>query len=270
VKKDQPPDKLSPWPEIEPEKHPLPPPTQVAESTPRLRGQPPPASGLDAENRKPKEEVVGSGDGLDVFQPEAVQIALPVMFKLNNLEQAPGREKLAGELKKDRAFRLELPCTDGTRAFGRLQAVLQAQHTALLTDPVAQDRLGKPRLKTSFVIYAEDLTPEELTGLLREIGRQDREAAVRPPADRRFSGDLIVTRLSALDHKQLTELVGVDPTRVAAPATARPPEHSVLALAFSPLRSRPGSAEIKRFLASRTPARSGTVSILLVLRDTRD
>jgi hypothetical protein len=198
-----------------------------------------------------------------------VQVGLPVVVKLNDLEQAPGREKLAAELKADRAFRLELPCKDGTRAFGRLQAVLKVQHTTLLTDAVAQDRLGKPRFKSSYVVYAEGLTPEELTGLLLQVGREDRKAAARRPAEGHFSGDLVLTRMSSADHKQLADLMGVDPTGVApAPSAARLPERLMLVLALSPIHSRPGSAEIKRFLDGRAPARPGTLSVLLVLRDT--
>jgi hypothetical protein len=221
--------------------------------------------------------VVGSADGIGQVKPEAVQVALPVVLRLNDLEQPPGREKLAGELKSDRAFRVELPCKDGSRALGRLQEVLKARHTTLLTDVVARDRLDRPRFKSSYAVYAEDLTPAELTDLLRQVSREDHKAAARRPADGRFSGDLIVARMSSLDHKQLVDLMGVNPALVALPepksqagegAASRRPGRVVLVLAFSPVRSRPGSAEIKRFLEGRTPARPGTVSILLVLRDT--
>jgi hypothetical protein len=230
-------------------------------------------SGGNVEDRTPKGEVVGSGNGPGQVKPEAVQVALPVVLRLHDLDQPPGREKLAAELKADRVFRLELPCKDGSRAFARLQEVLKARHTTLLTDVVARDRLDRPRFKSSYAVYAEDLTPAELTDFLRQVSREDHKAAARRPADAHFNGDLVLTRMSSVDHKQLAELMGTDPTR-AAPAEAKSqaashgPGRVVLVMAFSPVRSRPGSAEIKRFLESRTPARPGTLSVLLVLRDT--
>ena len=54
-----------------------------------------------------------------------------------------------------------------------------------------------------------------------------------------------------------------DPNKPAAKA----PEAQALVLPYNPVRPRPGSAEVKRFLEARKPPRNGAVQLLLVLRE---
>ena len=115
----------------------------------------------------------------------------------------------------------------------------------------------------------------------------------------------VLPRLTPRDHKELADLMGLDPTRsspkpagslgtdlhkplseqtaeqvakaLAGQGGARPqpgkpaakaPEQVALVLAYNPVRPRPGSPEVKRFLDGRQPTRPGTVQVLLVLRGT--
>lgn len=251
----------------------------------------------------PKPDAVLTDRNMEMFKLDEVQVALPVTLSVRDLEQDATRRKLLDELGKDSAFRLELPCRDGTRAFERLQAVCKARHVGLHIDAAAQARLKQPKWRTNYVVYLEGLTPDEWAGLLRHLAQHDAKVARKPP-ERQFDG-LVVTRLTARDHKELADLMGLDPTRTSPkPAgplgtdlhkplseqtaeqvakalagqggarpqpgspLAKPAEHVALVLAYNPVRPRPGSPEVTRFLDGRKPTRPGTVQVLLVLRGT--
>jgi hypothetical protein len=234
----------------------------------------------------------------EMFQPQAVEMALPAIFQFGDLIGT----RLRDELRKDSGFRLEVPCRDSSRAFERLQSALKTHGINLLIDQVAQSRL-KHKLQTNFVLYAEDLLPEELAAILQQVGSDDRKAESKRKGDGLFDG-LVVTRMTKDDRKELSTLLGVDPRQVQSPRAGTPlgvdpkkplsemtaeqvaqalttsrseanrssgkaPEHLAVVLPYNPVRPRPGSAEVKRFLESRRPPRIGTVQVLLVLRETK-
>jgi hypothetical protein len=276
---------------------PAPAPSAVVERPADKDNSPKPAA------KPPEPDAVLTDRNLEMFKLDEVQVALPVTLSVRELEKDATRRTLRDELGKDSAFRLELPCRDGTRAFERLQAVCKARHVALQVDAAAQARLKQPKWRTNYVVYLEGLSPDEWAGLLRQLAQEDAKAS-RKPADRQFDG-LVLTRLTPRDHKELADLMGLDPTRtppkpagplgtdlhkplpeqtaeqvaraLAGQGGARPqpgkpaaksPEHVGLVLAYNPVRPRPGSPEVKRFLDGRKPTRPGTLQVLLVLRGT--
>jgi hypothetical protein len=265
----------------------------------------------DSPNRtdpeKPKEPVgpVLTDKSMEMFNPGMAAVFLPVILPLHDLDAEGVRQKLLTELGKESAFRLELPCHDGTSAFDRLQAVCKGRNIGLHIDQVAQIRLKNPKLKTNYVLYIEDLTAEQLAGLLQQLGEADKKALARKPPEAQFDR-LIVTRMSKSDRKELSDLLGIDPVQVQPKASGplgtdlrkpladqtadqvalalvgqggtprpasnvpavKPPDLWALALAYNPVRPLKGSAEVKRFLDGRKPARPGTMQVLLVLRGT--
>jgi hypothetical protein len=233
---------------------------------------------------------------LELFQPKAVEAALPLILKFGDLDVG----KLREELQKDSGYRLEVPCRESARAFDRLQGALKARGVGLLIDQVAQARLKQPKLHTNFVLYAEDLTPDDLTKVLQQAAEDDKKAEARRKGDGQLDG-LVVTRMSKEDREELSRLLGVAPSANAplaldpktplsettakqvaqalagqggasradtAKSAAKPPEPAALVLPYNPERPRPGSPEVKRFLDARKPPRPGTVQVLLVLRET--
>jgi hypothetical protein len=256
-------------------------------------------------NPKPpaKEESVLT-DRLEMFRYDMVEATtLPVVLKVRELDREAVRKQLTTELGKDRNFRLELPCQNGTKAFGRVQAVAKAMQVGLMIDKRAVERLKLPQWKTNYVVYLENLTPEEAARFLQQMGVEDTKRATSKPSEAQFDR-LVLTRMTAQHHKELSTLMGVDPTvtetgkkqplgadprkplseltaaqvsqalagqgsvprpKVGKPA-AKAPERFALVLAYNPVRPDRGSAEIKRFLEARKPAKPGTVRILLVLR----
>jgi hypothetical protein len=241
---------------------------------------------------------------MELFQPQTPpDVALPLIQKFAELDVA----KLKEELQKDNGFRLELPCRESVHAFDRLQAVLKGHNVALTIDPEAQSRLKQPRLHTNLVVYAEDLTADDLVKVLQQLGAEDRKAEAKKRGEGQFDA-LVLTRMSKDDRKELSELLGIDPKQVQPPKgtgplgmdpkvpltettlnqvtqamtgqggtprpdsskpAVKPPDAQALVLPYNPVRPRPGAAEVKRFLEARKQPRSGAVQLLLVLRETK-
>jgi hypothetical protein len=249
----------------------------------------------------PKEEPVLT-DRLEMFQFSKVSDVLPEVFKVSEFDRDAIRKNLIAELRKDANFRLELPCQNGTRAFQCVQSAAQALNIGLVIEKGARERL-KLQARTNYVVYLENLTPDEVAHFLRQIGAEDAKNAARKPAEAQFDR-LVLTRMTPQNHKELSTLLGIDPTE-SEPATkgplgvdprkpltdvtaqqvgqalagqgatprpqpgkpaAKPPERNALVLAYNPVRPSPGSDEIKRFLDSRKPVKAGTIRVLLVLR----
>jgi hypothetical protein len=250
----------------------------------------------------PSKEESALTDRLEMFQLDLVPDTLPVVIKVSDLDRDPARKQLIGELLKDTDFRIELPCQNGTKAFDRVQKAAQTLKFKLILDKLAQERI-KLKWRTNYVLYLENVTPEELTRFVQQIGVEDRKSAAGKPAEMRIDR-LVLTHMTAQHRKEITSLLGIDPTTTAPRTTgplavdsrkplsdstskqgkqstagqgsaprpesskpaAKPPEQLVLVLPYNPVRPSPGSEEIKRFLEERKPARAGTIRVLLVLR----
>ncbi len=240
---------------------------------------------------------------LETFDFDRVPDLLPVVVKLSDLARLPARKNLFAELSKADAFRMELPCPNGTKAFDRIRNAARTLRLGLVIDKQAQERL-KLKWKVSYAIYLENITPEELTEFLRQISLEDAKSAAGKVAEAQLDR-LVLTRMSASNRKELSTLLGIDPLTTApsgagpldvnprndlsdatarqvgqslagqggAPRpepgkpTAQPPENMAIVLSYNPTRPSLGSEEIKYFLESRKPARPGTIRLFLVLRN---
>jgi len=255
--------------------------------------------------RIPSEPVLASGQKETSSKLDRVELALPVLFKLDDLERAEPAGQLRKQLASAAAFRIELPCKDATRAFDRIKKSLAAQRIAVMIDPPAQLRLRKPQLKNDFALFLENVTPQELVEILAKAGRMDRtSSAGKKTPEIRFDGVVVVKemadyKMARYDRQELRDLLGVDPISVrpqpAVPSTSidirRPLAESTEARVAAALDGkgvpRPTTAsgknkamvlalsasrgvrspELKRFLEARKPAQPGTVQVFLVLRN---
>jgi hypothetical protein len=236
-------------------------------------------------------------DRIEMYTIDRIELTLPVILKFSALDQEAGKKQLLGELRKTRDFRLELPCRNGSKGFESVHAVLKNLNATVLIEPTAQARLKRPQSPTTYAIYAEDVYPEDLLRLLELAGQEDRK--MRKPGEHQLDR-LVLTRMTALDRKELAQMMGADPTLAAAPAgvdpktpledvtarhvvaalagqggpprpelgkpAVRPPQRQVFVMAYEPMRADGKSAEAKRFLELRKPPRPGTLRVLLVFR----
>lgn len=249
----------------------------------------------------PKQEAVLTGQ-VEMFRLNKVSDLLPVVLKVRELDRETVRKDLIAELRKDIDFRLELPCPNGSRAFQRIQNAAKTANLGLVVEKGARERL-KLQSQAGYAVYIEDVTPEELALFIQRVGVEDAKLAARKPMEAQFDR-LVLTHMTPQNHKELSTLLGVDPTTTepspkgsSAPDPRKPlsdttaqqvsrslagqggaprpeagkpaaklPERFALVLAYNPIRSSPGSDEIKHFLETRKPARPGTIRLLLVLR----
>ncbi len=234
-------------------------------------------------------------------EPSAFDVVNPrslLLLNVRDLDQEKSGKQLQDELHRDRACRIELFCLENARGFARLQAAFQAHGIRLVVDRDAQTCLNR-KTKTSYVLYAEDLTADELTTILREVGREDKKAEARREAqfDR-----VIVNALSPADYEELSKLLNIDvkglqtpprmdPRRPISDRTAQdvirvlegqgPPrpgpgqptakgaDRVALVLASHLVRPRSASREVQLFLDGRKERRPGTVQMVLVLHGSR-
>ena len=285
----------------------------VAEKAPETELVPPPAQALAANEpgpaKTPEAEVLAAPDpvaGMEMFK--VAPVTQLQIVKLADLDMAPRRQQLLTDLRKEPAYRMESPVKDSIRAFDRLQSVLTARGIGLAIDQTAQARMNASarlmKIKTNFVLYVEDVTPDELVQLLQSVAAEDRKT------DKTKKGDflieaVVVNAMTDADREELCKLMGQkgrklpDPpsgplgTDVRKPVadktaddiaksltgqsamprpepgkmTTKPQERLALAMPYNPVRPRSDSPEIKRFLGHHKPPRPGSLQALLVLRE---
>jgi hypothetical protein len=251
----------------------------------------------------PKNQDVLTGR-MEMFQIDQVELSVPLLFKVHQLEQERVRQQLVAELRKDKEFRLELPLPGRSSAKGveRLLAACRTLGIAPQVDPVAQERLKLPQLAANhFAIYLENLSADTMARMIQLAGQEDKKAAGRKVLEIQFDR-LVVTRMTSRDRKELSLLLGTDPTQAPTPTSIAPNlkqplsdltaqqvgdalagqggvprpninkassaagEGVALVLAYAPTRPHPVSAETKRFLEGRKSAHPGTLRVLLVIR----
>ena len=258
---------------------------------------------------KPSDAVGAPPDtvaGMEMFR--VAPVTQLQILRLADLDLEPRRKHLVTDLAKEPAFRIESPVKSSTKAFDRLKAALTARGIGLIIDQTAQVRLTASarlaKIKTNFVLYVEDVTPEELVQLLRAAAAEDRKAEKLKKGDGQFEA-IVINKMGDADREELCKLLGLKVKKLPDPPAgplgvdirkpisektgeeitkslagqgkaprpepgkpvAKPPEHLALVMPYNPVRPRPDSQEVKRFLAGRRPPRPGTVQVLLVLRE---
>jgi anti-sigma-K factor RskA len=214
------------------------------------------------------ETVIGSETpqpDLEMFKPHVVKPP----FMLVEDVRALHAERLRKELGEETALRVELPCNDTAKGFRRLQTALKEVGVTLAIDAAAQNRLDKPRLRSNYVLFVEDLTAEELARALARVGADDKKAAeARTKPDGQFS-KVVVNRLIEADVKELSTVLRVEASQLQpGSGKSKGTERLALAVTYNPERPKANSPEVKRYLESRKPARPGALQVLLVLRET--
>jgi hypothetical protein len=224
-------------------------------------------------------------------------LRLSLILALRQLDQPESARQLKEELQKDPAYHLELFCLDGARALDRMRAVFAQHGVRLLIDADAQALLGMHR-KANYVLYADDLTQEELARVLQQLGAEDRKAEANRAGDGQF-GKVVVNPWTATDQRKLAKVLGVDPAQLQ-PARRKAPlgvdirkpvsdstgdhvaqalkgqggkpaakqaERLALVLVDRPFSARgAASREVKQFLDARKARRDGALQVLFVLR----
>ena len=213
---------------------------------------------------------------------------MPLLVSISDLDRDDAKQRLADELSRDPAYRLDLFAKEASRGAEMFQASAKAAGVNLSVDAAALDRIKKKQA-TSYLIYCESLTAAEIRELFGKIAAEDAKN------NQRVFDSLHATPALAADQTILKELLGTDPglwKRPAASATgsvtppepksisdgtgdqiakslARAGEKTAILLNFTPaaFRTSPAmSKELKEFLAKRGERKASAVPILIVIR----
>jgi hypothetical protein len=239
----------------------------------------------------------------ELFRTADVKVA--VTFRFLALEQEKSRRELQTELHKRNAWRLDLRCLETPVAMERLRTAFKGQGIRLVVDEDAQDRL-KLHLHTHYALYVENVTAEEVYAVIQDLNQADRKPGAKRRGPLQFD-TLVLNALSTDDHRELSKLLGVDPTQLGAArpetplgvdirkplaertgdqvveslkgqGTPRPEpgqptvkgsERLAIVVSYNPIRPRPASRGVKLFLERRPEHLSGSLQILLVLRGSK-
>jgi hypothetical protein len=225
-----------------------------------------------------------------------VDVVPPAILNLTQFDDKDVRDTLRRYLEQGSGFRLEIPCRDGTPNLKMLESIAGRHDLGLVHTPLAQIRLNKSQWQTSYLLYVENITPAEVVGLLHQLRVKDQKTAKNP--NELLFRDLVVSKLTSFDRKELIDLTGVDlidhsvgPLGVdlRTPIADQTADQLALALAqkngpaprASPSRDEPSrfalsfayniaqlapKAEVQRYLATRKPLQPGTLQIVLVFR----
>jgi len=238
-------------------------------------------------------------------QPETVfdlvQVRLPFLRPLSDLDRDDTRRQLAEELARDPAFRIDLFTRDPARAVAVFRDAAKVAGLTVFTDATTQDRLTKRQVNT-IAIYTESFTAAELAELLGKLNAED--AKISP----RVFDALHAMPVSNADNTDIKAILGIDPglfkrpiadkekdkadktpdptkpisagtvTEVIKSVTAgqpganaqpKPAEKTAMLLTWGPNANRTTpntSTELKQFLSKRGDRKSNAVPAIIVIR----
>lgn len=278
-----------------------PPAVRTATTTDPPAPPPPSELALAPEPRPARVPLVGSSF-IPQTQFDRIDVRVPFLRSVVELEQDEVRRQLTAELTGDLAYRVDLFVRNPVRAVELFRDAARADGLTLLADATTSGLLQK-RQVTAVVVYCESLTPEEVARLLARVTAED--AKVSP----RVFGTIHVVPAGPADAQDLKALLGTDPglfkraaseppagtdpnglaprdpsrplsagtadhiikSVTAGPSGTPTPtgEKTALLLTWQPLAARTPpsqSAEIKQFLAKRSERRPRVVPVLFILR----
>jgi hypothetical protein len=142
---------------------------------------------------------------LDPLEPfEIIQVRLPFLRAVAELDREDVRNELIDELDRDMPYRLDLFVRDTARGVDVFQNAAKATGLTVFSDAATLDKLKKKQAH-SVVIYTESLTPAELAALFARLTAEDMKFTPR------VCDSLHVMPVVRSDESELKLILGMDP-----------------------------------------------------------
>ncbi len=137
------------------------------------------------------------------------QFAEPIEIKLTweHVGKPEAKTRVVQELKQDTSYHVKVSVPHHGRALASLKTAMERRGIKVFTDPAA-DKIIKnrqPHPKTTFVLYTENLEPEEVAGLLEHLGK-DKNIA---PVTAKNRGGLLLAPMDTDQRKEMSRLLGL-------------------------------------------------------------
>lgn len=236
--------------------------------------------------------------GSKILEPlapfEFVQVRVPFLRTVAELDRDDTRQELADELARDSAFRFDLFVRDTARGVEVFQNAARAAGLTLFADATTLERLKKKQV-ASVVIYTESLNAAELSALFAKLTAEDMKFSPR------VCDSLHATPIVRSDELELKAILGVDVGVFKRPAgtgagqgergekpvsagtiesvsksltssPAKPGDHTAVLMTWQPAHPMLGrtppntSAELKKYLEKRGPRKPNAIPAVIVIR----
>jgi hypothetical protein len=209
---------------------------------------------------------------------------------LAQLSNPAKRRELAHKLGQKNAFHLSLTYQDDKKAIHRLREALGKQGIGLQLDQSAQQQLRAKKPGVNYLVYADNLWPEELAMILQQLGMSGKGKDAPSPFE-----TVVIGPLTPQHRKELARLLGAalqpaakatepdlpmaltgalieaksgQTSRRTGPTLKEPRRPERLALVMASDAREPGP-QARAFLRQHPTPRPGTLQILLVLQPVR-
>ena len=145
-----------------------------------------------------------------------VQVRVPFLHTVAELDRDDARQELLEELGHDPAYRFDLFVRDPARGVDVFQRAAKAVGIKVFADAATLDRLKK-RHAAAVVIYTESLTAVELTALFAQVSVQDMKFSPR------VCDALHAAPVARFDELELQKILGTNPGLFKRPRAAEKP-----------------------------------------------
>jgi hypothetical protein len=186
-------------------------------------------------------------------------------------ELKPNKGKLADlarEIDRNPALHFDITVKNNSQAMDRLKEVLKDRGITLVTDQSAAKSLsGKNQAKVEYLVYAENLSADELTKLMSELsqsyvisGKSNQRNAESPYKN------MSMKRIGRHEKQKVAKLLGVDPATLEPKGKDTKPAAKRLAVVLPTSADSEPSAEVRQFVNQRRHPQPGAVQVLIKIR----
>ena len=183
-------------------------------------------------------------------------------------DEGQAARQLAAELKKTDDLQLDVTVRNNPQAMERLKSVLSAYGVKLVVDPASDAVMKKSPGKAELLIYAENLSRDELSKIFKELAAGEKKTA--SPFTK-----VSVASLSKHEHQVVASLLGTDPVN------RNPPDQKIIGKQPKPLPNTKvervvvvlpqapetkASEQVRLFLLQAARPQPGSVRVLVRIR----
>lgn len=202
----------------------------------------------------------------------------------DELAKTEWHEHFVSGMEKQQAVHLDIAVVNHRQAVQRLETVLQNKGIKVVVDQPAAAQLAKNERRGEYVIYAENVRPDELAAMLYELGTDERA--------RTSIETLTVSPVNDDDQQKLCSLLGISPaelqkppvnpnplgkfipkeetSRDSGPNPARPTfahDARIAMVLANEARGGTLSSEIQYFLSQRRQLQPGAMQVIVIVHE---
>jgi hypothetical protein len=177
-----------------------------------------------------------------------------------------GKKDIRRELKPGTTVQLDITVKNDKLALDRLRDVLRDYKIKTVTDPTATNSL-EAKAKVEYLVYAENLTADEVAKMMGDlsqsyvISNKGNQREVASPYSK-----VKAAPIAQDDKQRLAKVLGVKPDALEPKDVKPDPKRERQAVVLPTAAGASPSMEVAQFVNQRRPVATGTVQILIKIR----